>query len=49
MWINLHRWEDNIRVDLKEISWEGVEWIDLAHGREKWQPVMEMEVNLGFN
>jgi hypothetical protein len=24
------RWEDNIRMDLKEIDWEGVDWIGLA-------------------
>jgi hypothetical protein len=25
-----HRWEDNIRVDLRDIGWEGVDWIHLA-------------------
>jgi hypothetical protein len=29
-----HRWEDNIRMDLKEIWWEGVDWIHLALGRD---------------
>jgi hypothetical protein len=24
------RWEDNIRMDLREIGWEGVDWIHLA-------------------
>jgi len=24
------RWEDNIRMDLMEIGWEGVDWIDVA-------------------
>jgi len=24
------RWEDNIRLDLTEIGWEGVDWIHLA-------------------
>jgi hypothetical protein len=24
------RWEDNIRMDLREIRWEGVDWIHLA-------------------
>jgi hypothetical protein len=27
------RWEDNIRIDLREIRWEGVEWIHLAQER----------------
>jgi hypothetical protein len=25
-----HRWQDNIRMDLREIGWDGVDWIDLA-------------------
>jgi hypothetical protein len=24
------RWEDNIRMDLREIGWVGMDWIDLA-------------------
>jgi hypothetical protein len=24
------RWEDNLRMDLKEIGWEGVNWMHLA-------------------
>jgi hypothetical protein len=27
------RWEDNIKIDHKEIGWEGVEWIHLAQDR----------------
>jgi hypothetical protein len=36
------RWEDNIRVDLTEIGWEGVELIHLAQDRDKWQAVVNM-------
>jgi hypothetical protein len=25
-----HRWDDNIRMDLKEMGWEGVDWIHLV-------------------
>jgi hypothetical protein len=25
-----YRWEDNIKMDVKEIGWEGVDWIQLA-------------------
>jgi hypothetical protein len=28
--------DKNIRIDLKEIGWKGMEWIDLAFYREKW-------------
>ena len=36
-----HRWEDNIIMDLLEVGWgRGMEWIDLAQDRERWQAVM---------
>jgi hypothetical protein len=31
-----HRWEDNIRLDLREVGWEGVDWIHLAQDRDHW-------------
>jgi len=34
-----HRWEDNIKVDLKEISWKGVDWIDLTWDRDRWRAI----------
>jgi hypothetical protein len=27
------RWEDNIKMDLREIEWGGMDWIDLAQDR----------------
>jgi hypothetical protein len=24
------KWEDNVKMDLKEIGWGGMDWIDLA-------------------
>jgi hypothetical protein len=29
----MRRWEDNIRMDLREIRWEDVDWIHLAQDR----------------
>jgi hypothetical protein len=29
-----HRWEDNIEMDLREIGWGGMDWIDLAQDRD---------------
>jgi hypothetical protein len=29
------RWEDNIRIDIREIEWEGVDWIHLAQDRDQ--------------
>ena len=31
------KWEDNIKVDLKEVGSEGVEWADLAQDKENWR------------
>ena len=29
------RWEDNIKMDLREVGWRGVHWIDLAQDRDR--------------
>jgi hypothetical protein len=36
------RWEDNIRMDLREIQWEGVEWMHLPQDRDQWWVVVNM-------
>jgi hypothetical protein len=28
------RWVDNIKIDLREIGWDGMDWIDLAQDRD---------------
>jgi hypothetical protein len=33
------RWEDNIKMDLREIGWGGMDWIDLAQDRDQWRPL----------
>jgi hypothetical protein len=40
------RWEDGIRLDVREIGWEGVEWIHLAQYRDQWRALMNMIMNL---
>jgi hypothetical protein len=40
------RWEDGIRMDLKEIVWGGVNWIRLAQGRGQWWAVVSAVMNL---
>jgi hypothetical protein len=32
-----HRWEDNIKLDHREIGINGVDWIQLAQNRVQWQ------------
>jgi hypothetical protein len=28
------RWLDNIKIDLREVGWDGVDWIDMAQDRD---------------
>jgi hypothetical protein len=34
------RWEDNTRMDLKEIRWDGVDWMHLAQDRDQWRTLV---------
>jgi hypothetical protein len=40
------RWEDNIKIDLQEVGWGGMDWIDMAQGRERWRAVVNAVMNL---
>jgi hypothetical protein len=40
------RWEDNIKIDLQEVSWEGTDWIDLAQERDRWRELLNAVMNL---
>jgi len=39
-------WEDNNRKDLREIRWEGVEWMHRDQDRDQWQALANMALNL---
>jgi hypothetical protein len=41
------RWEDGVRMDLKEIGLGGVDWIRLAQDRDRWRAVVSAVMNLG--
>jgi hypothetical protein len=43
-----HRWEDNIRMDLREIGWGGMDWSDLAQDRDQWRILVNTVMNLRF-
>jgi hypothetical protein len=42
------RWEDNIKIDLQEVGWEGMDWIDMAQDRDRWRAVVNVVMNLRF-
>jgi hypothetical protein len=37
---------DNIKIDLREIKWDGVDWIDLAQDRDQWRALVNTVMNL---
>jgi hypothetical protein len=39
-------WVDNIKMDLTEIGWDGMDWIDLAHDRDRWRAHENVVMNL---
>jgi hypothetical protein len=39
-----HRWEDNIRIDLSEMGWGNMEWIDQY--RDQWRALVNTVMNL---
>jgi hypothetical protein len=39
------RWEDGIRMDLREIGLGGVDWIRLAQERDRWRAVVSAVMN----
>jgi hypothetical protein len=40
------RWVDNIDIDLREIEWGGMDWTDLAQGRDQWRATVNKVMNL---
>jgi hypothetical protein len=34
------RWMDNIKMDLREIGWGGMDWINLAEDRDHWRALV---------
>jgi hypothetical protein len=41
-----HGWEDNIKINLMEVGWEGVDWIHLAPDRDQWQTLVKTAMNI---
>jgi hypothetical protein len=39
-------WKDDVKIDITEISWEGMYWIDLAQDMDKWQAVVNTVMNV---
>jgi hypothetical protein len=42
-----HRWECNIKMDLREIGFGGIDWFDLAQYGDEWRALVNTVMNLG--
>jgi hypothetical protein len=41
-----HRWEDNIKMDLRELGIDGVNWVWIVEDRVQWRAFVNTAVNL---
>jgi hypothetical protein len=42
----MRRWVDNIKMDLREIGWDVMDWIDLDQDRDQWRALVNTVMNL---
>jgi hypothetical protein len=40
------RWMDNIKIDVREMGFDGTDWIDLAQDRDQWRALVDTVMNL---
>jgi hypothetical protein len=38
-------WVDNIKIDLREIGWDGMDWTDVAQGTDQWRALAKTVMN----
>jgi hypothetical protein len=42
------RWANNIKMDLRKIGWDGMDWTDLAQDVDRWRAVVNTVMNFRF-
>jgi hypothetical protein len=40
-----YRWVDNIKMDLREVAWDCMDWIDLTQDRDQWKALVNTAMN----
>ena len=40
------RWEDNITMDLQEVGFGGMEWLEMAQDRDRWRALVNAVMNI---
>jgi len=41
-----HRWEDNIKMDLQNVGFGGMDWVDLDQDRDRWRALVNVVMDL---
>jgi hypothetical protein len=39
-------WVNNVKMDIREIGWDGVNWIDMFQDRDQWRALVNTVLNL---
>jgi hypothetical protein len=40
------RWKDNIKMELQEVGWGGMDWIDISQDRDRWRALVNAIMNV---
>jgi hypothetical protein len=40
------RWVDNIKMDIRELGWDGMDWIELPQDRDQWRALVNTVLNV---
>ena len=43
------RWEDNIKMDLQEVEFGGMDWIELAQDKDRWRALVNAVMKVQFS
>jgi hypothetical protein len=49
LWRPRLRWEDNIKMDIREVGCRGMDWIELAQDRDRRRALVNAVINFGFH
>jgi len=44
-----NRWENNIKMDLQEVGFGGMDWIELAQDRDRWRALVNVVRTFGYH